>query len=60
VLLDAFTKSVQFPFHFWLPNAMVAPAPVSAYLHSVTMVKSELWIMKPASVTLPNWGACEA
>lgn len=37
ILVGVFTKSAQFPFHFWLPGAMQAPAPVSAYLHSATM-----------------------
>jgi multicomponent Na+:H+ antiporter subunit A len=45
ILTGAFTKSAQFPFHFWLPNAMSAPTPVSAYLHSATMVKLGVYLM---------------
>lgn len=55
VLVGAFTKSAQFPFHFWLPNAMAAPTPVSAYLHSATMVKLGVYLVARLDAGFDAW-----
>ncbi len=52
ILIGAFTKSAQVPFHFWLPAAMEAPAPVSAYLHAATMVKAGVYLLARLSPVL--------
>ncbi len=58
VLVGALTKSAQVPFHFWLPGAMAAPTPVSAYLHAASMVKAGIYLvllLAPAFATTPGW-----
>jgi len=55
ILIGGLTKSAQFPFHFWLPNAMKAPAPVSALLHSATMVKAGIYLFLRLDSIFDQW-----
>ena len=60
IMLGGFTKSAQFPFHFWLPGAMSAPTPASAYLHSATMVKAGIYLfarLSPAMYANELWSS---
>ena len=59
ILVGCFTKSAQFPFHFWLPEAMAAPTPVSAYLHSATMVKAGIFLLARLYPVLGGTGLFE-
>ncbi len=59
ILVGAFTKSAQFPFHFWLPGAMAAPTPVSAYLHSATMVKLGVYLLARLDPGFGDWDLWE-
>lgn len=55
IMVGAFTKSAQFPFHFWLPDAMSAPTPASAYLHSATMVKLGVYLLARLDAGMDAW-----
>ncbi len=57
IFIGAFTKSAQVPFHFWLPNAMTAPTPISAFLHSATMVKAGIYLLARLHPTLGGTSA---